>query len=275
MSQDIRIVFFDVDGTLMHNKQLPESAKRAVQLLKERQIIPVIATGRSEFEIEALRAELGIEWAITCNGAHIGFRGETVFGTPFPRQMLVEWLERAAVHGHSFLLYGAQRMFISTSAECRFFQQARQEIGFLDPSTYRTVHEVPEIYQCIAFVDEEEELLYTDTYEEEVAKHRWRPWAIDLNPRQINKSVGISTLLDHLEISPAQAAAFGDGLNDREMLQFVRYGIAMGNSEPELFSLAPYRTKDAGDDGILHGVQSILLADLPASTGKAQALHNS
>ncbi|PWK11221.1 Cof-type HAD-IIB family hydrolase [Tumebacillus permanentifrigoris] len=260
VTDGIKIVFFDVDGTLMHEQKIPDSAKRAVDLLKQRGILPVLATGRSEYEMAAIREALDIDWAITCNGAHIGFRGETVFATPFPREMLVEWLERASVHQHSFLLYGAEQMFISTSAECRYFQQARHEIGFRDPLLYQSVDEVPEIYQCIAFLDEGQERLYTDRFEDEVFLHRWRPWALDLNPRGVNKSVGISTLLDHLGFAPHQAAAFGDGLNDREMLQFVGRGIAMGNGHPDLLAIAPFQTKHAGEDGILYGVENIVLA---------------
>lgn len=183
-----------------------------------------------------------------------------MFATPFPREMLLAWLELAATHQHTYLLYGAEHMYISTNADCRYFQQARHEIGFRDPLLYQSVDEVPEIYQCIAFVDEEQQRLYTDRYEDEVFLHRWRPWAIDLNPRGVNKSVGISTLLDHFGFSAQQAAAFGDGLNDREMLQFVGRGIAMGNGHPDLLAIAPFQTKGAGDDGILHGVENFVLA---------------
>ncbi|MBL0386513.1 Cof-type HAD-IIB family hydrolase [Tumebacillus sp. ITR2] len=256
---DIKIVFFDVDGTLMHQKKIPDSAKRAVDLLKAQGILPVLATGRSEFEIASVRVELGIDWAVTCNGAHVGYRGETIYGTPFPREIVVEWMERAAVRGHSFLLYGAEKMLISSSAECPYFQQADAEIGFLQPLTYSSLAEVPDIYQFIGFVDEEQQKLYTDGYEDEVFLHRWRTWAVDLNPRGVNKSVGISTLLDHFGFTPAQAAAFGDGLNDREMLQFVGRGIAMGNGHPDLLAIAPYRTKHAGEDGILYGVENLVL----------------
>ncbi|KEO83925.1 hypothetical protein EL26_06980 [Tumebacillus flagellatus] len=256
----IKIVFFDVDGTLMHEKKIPDSAKRAVELLQERGVLPVLATGRPEFEIKSVREQLGIDWAITCNGAHIGCRGETVYHTPFSREIVVDWMTLAAEHNHSFLLYGAETMLISTSAECPLFLQARQEIGFLDPLTYETLDEIPEVYQFIAFLDETEQKRYTDPYEDEVALHRWRPWAIDLNPRGVNKSVGISTLLDHFGFTREQAAAFGDGLNDLEMLQFVGRGIAMGNGHPDLLAVAPLRTKHAGEDGILYGVENLVLA---------------
>jgi Cof subfamily protein (haloacid dehalogenase superfamily) len=260
MTDEIKIVFFDVDGTLMHDHNIPDSAKQAVDLLKQRGVLPVLATGRCEFEMAAVREALGIDWAITCNGAHIGYQGETVFATPFPREMLLDWVQRAQEHQHTFLLYGSERMYITTDTDCRFFQQARQEIGFRDPLRYESVDEVPEIYQCIAFLDEEQQQPYTEPCGDEVFLHRWRPWALDFNPRGVNKSVGISNLLDHLGFAPHQAAAFGDGLNDREMLQFVGRGIAMGNGHPDLLAIAPFQTKHAGEDGILYGVENIVLA---------------
>ncbi|MGZ6507394.1 MAG: HAD family hydrolase, partial [Tumebacillaceae bacterium] len=100
---------------------------------------------------------------------------------------------------------------------------------------------------------------YTDGHEHQLHPHRWRTWAIDLNPTGINKSVGIATLLHHLGMTREEAAAFGDGKNDIEMLQYVGRGIAMGNACQELLSTAPYRTHAVHEDGILHGVQTIVL----------------
>lgn len=253
----IKIVFFDIDGTLLHNKKVPDSAKQALQLLKDQGILPVLATGRSEYEVRALREELNIDWAITCNGAHIGHRGRTVSGTSFAPELIKEWVERTPEH-HSFLLYGAEKMF-STRPECPYLAQARQEIGFLEPVRFAKAEELPEIYQCILFCPEEDTAAYTNGHEDKFHPHRWRTWAIDLNPSGINKSVGIAKLLQHLGYTPEQAAAFGDGKNDIEMLQFVGRGIAMGNACPELLATAPYRTKAVHEDGILHGVQTLVL----------------
>ena len=48
----------------------------------------------------------------------------------------------------------------------------------------------------------------------------------------------------------AEAVAFGDGLNDREMLQGVGLGIAMGNGHPELKAIADRVAPALADHGV-------------------------
>ena len=49
--------------------------------------------------------------------------------------------------------------------------------------------------------------------------------------------------------------AFGDGLNDIEMLGTVGHGIAMGNALDEVKKHAEFVTKDVDDSGILYGLK--------------------
>jgi Cof subfamily protein (haloacid dehalogenase superfamily) len=260
-----RIVFFDIDGTLRHEGRFPDSAKAAIQLLKEHGIIPVIATGRCEHEVAAWRAELGIDWALTCNGAHIGYQGKTMPGsTPFAPEVIDRWLQTADGR-HTFLLYGADKMF-STNLECPYFAQASREIGFETPYPAKAGDKLPPIYQVIVFCEEPDEPLYTSGHPEPLYVHRWRPYAIDINPHGVNKATGILKLLDLLGIPAAEAAAFGDGKNDIEMIQTVGLGIAMGNACPELLECARYVTRHIEQDGILHGVQSLILGHQKKTT---------
>ena len=57
-------------------------------------------------------------------------------------------------------------------------------------------------------------------------------------------------LIEYLGIPHSNTYAFGDGPNDLEMLQYVQYGTAMGNSEQSVFQAAKYRTKGIWEDGI-------------------------
>ena len=44
-----------------------------------------------------------------------------------------------------------------------------------------------------------------------------------------------------------------------EMNQYVGTDIAMGNACPELLAVASYTTRHAREDGILHGVETLIL----------------
>jgi Cof subfamily protein (haloacid dehalogenase superfamily) len=254
----IKLAAFDVDGTLRDRHGMPPSTKGALRSLKERGVQLVLCTGRSAFEMASLQRELDMDWAVTCNGSHVSYRGETVLGTPFPRNLIQRWLTQAEEDGHTVLLYGADAMYINRTDAPRF-RQAQQEIGFLEPTLITAAAEIPDIYQCIVFCESQEEAAYTGLSSETLYIHRWRPWAVDFNPSGMNKAVGLRMLLEHLALSPEEAAAFGDGLNDMEMMNFVGTAVVMGNGCDELKALATHVTKPIHEGGIAYAVDQWLL----------------
>jgi Cof subfamily protein (haloacid dehalogenase superfamily) len=254
----IKLVAFDVDGTLRDRDFIPESTHRALQRLKEQGIALALCTGRSEYEMASLREELGIDWAITCNGSHIGHQGKTVFGSSFDRETIHQWLKQAEQSKHTFLLYGSELMFTNHENDPHFLQ-AKQEIGFMEPELLKSIQDVPDIYQCIVFCGEDQEQLYVGEERTHYYMHRWRTWALDINPGGMNKAVGLQRLIDHLGISSQEVAALGDGLNDWEMIESVGHGIAMGNAEDSLKQRARYVTRSLREDGISHAVDTWLL----------------
>lgn len=99
------MVVFDVDGTLRDRDGMPESAREALWRLKRKGVTIALATGRNEYEIRPFMEEFEIDWAITCNGSHIGYRGQR----------------------HELILFGKDGIFLN-QAEAPLFRQAQQEI---------------------------------------------------------------------------------------------------------------------------------------------------
>ena len=67
----------------------------------------------------------------------------------------------------------------------------------------------------------------------------------------ICRATAIELLIEHAGIARVDTIAYGDGVNDLEMLQFVEVGVAMGNATPALLDVADLVTADADHDGIL------------------------
>lgn len=202
-----------------------------------------------------------MDWAITCNGSHISYRGQTKFATSFDRSTIEQWLNIGLQRQQGIVLYGAKNMYMN-KREDTFFRRAQQEIGFKEPYFISPdmYNGLPDIYQCIIFCNEDEQTLYTG-HQHEYYLHRWRPWAIDINPGRTNKAIGLRKLLHHLQVSTDYIAAFGDGINDIEMLEMARSGIAMGNAEEITKQKARYVTKSMHEDGIEYGVNRWILGD--------------
>jgi hydroxymethylpyrimidine pyrophosphatase-like HAD family hydrolase len=64
-------------------------------------------------------------------------------------------------------------------------------------------------------------------------------------------------MIEKLGFDKKDVYAFGDGLNDIEMLEFVGNGVAMGNAEEVVKEVANLVTKDVAEDGILHGLELV------------------
>src|SRR5690625_7865577 len=84
-----KIVFFDIDGTLVDDdKNIPVSAKQAIDELKRNDVYVAIATGRAPFMFEHIRQELEIESYVSFNGQYVVFEGETIYENPIGQESL-------------------------------------------------------------------------------------------------------------------------------------------------------------------------------------------
>lgn len=256
----IKLVAFDVDGTLRDNEVLPASTVEAIRTLKERGVALTLCTGRSDYEMTSLRETLGIEWAITCNGSHVAHNGKTVYGQAFAKETIQRWLEIAELRNQAILMYGEAGMYINRENDPSFLQ-AQKEIGLLEPTLLKVGEPTPDMYQCIVFCTEEEESAYVGDRREDYYIHRWRTWAVDFNPKGMNKSVGLLQLIEHLGLNKDEVAVFGDGKNDIEMFECAGMGIAMGNGIDEVKRIARHVTKSLHEDGIHYAVHKWILPE--------------
>lgn len=69
-------------------------------------------------------------------------------------------------------------------------------------------------------------------------------------PAGFSKATGIQFLTEYLQIDSSDCYAFGDSINDMEMLQYVPHSVAMGNAVEDVLQVAEYRTTDILENGI-------------------------
>ena len=69
--------------------------------------------------------------------------------------------------------------------------------------------------------------------------HAW----LDMMPMSADKGKGIRVLQKHFLISADDCVAFGDNLNDLEMLHEVTYSFAMSNAKEKVKKIAKYETE--------------------------------
>lgn len=251
-----KIVFFDIDGTLLdHDKKLPLTTKNAINALKASGVRVAIATGRAPFMYKDLRDELRISSFVSFNGQYVIYEDEVIYKNPLNNNALHSLKEYSYRNDHPVVFMDESTM----KATVKDHQHIHVSMGSLkfqhpefDPGYY---HE-REIFQALLFCTKDEEELYVNQYND-FDFVRWHEVATDILPSGGSKAEGIKIMIDRLGIKKENVFAFGDGLNDIEMIRYVGTGIAMGNAKDEVKQIANFVTKDVDDDGILYGLEQL------------------
>lgn len=248
-----KIVFFDIDGTLVNEeKEIPADTIEAIRELKASGVEPVIATGRAPYFIKPLAEKLGIESFVCLNGGYVVYKGQPLYRKTIEKRALESLVALAAQHDHG-LVFEGEHQFFTDRENHPFVTDAvlslKVDLPGFNPDYWRT----DEIFQVFLHCESHDEHLY-EALKTDFTLIRWHPQAMDVLPAGGSKAQGIAALLDKLGYTAADAAAFGDGLNDKEMLAYVGFGVAMGNSNPELLPYADFVTTHVDEQGIRNGL---------------------
>ncbi|WP_160719461.1 Cof-type HAD-IIB family hydrolase [Bacillus sp. USDA818B3_A] len=254
---DKSIIFFDIDGTLLnHDKKLPLSTKESIFKLKELGHEVAIATGRAPFMFEDLREELDIHTYVSYNGQYVVLKGEELYRNPLKISSLEKLTETALQNNHPVVFMDHEDMRANVPEHSYIKESiSTLKIGRFpihDPHYYKG----RELFQTLLFCPEGEEKQYEQEFND-FDFVRWHPVSVDVLPKGGSKAQGIKKVVESLGIPEDRQYAFGDGLNDMEMLTAIRNSVAMGNAEEIVKSAAKYVTKSVEDDGIFHGLQMV------------------
>lgn len=251
-----QIVFVDVDGTLVNEeKQIPRDALEALTAIQKRGIEVVIASGRAPYFFDQYREALGVDSYVSLNGSFVTYKGQILYEHEIPRPTLAKLQERADERLHPIVYQGASACFVSAKDHPHVIESF-DSLKVVPPRFNSNYWQEAKIYQALLYTDSR----YEEAYREEfpnLSFVRWHRHAMDVVPQGGSKAKGIEAVLRHTGMSPADAVAFGDGLNDCEMLAYVGMGIAMGNAHDRVKPYAKFTTTDVNEGGIAHGLKQI------------------
>ncbi|MGE8206741.1 Cof-type HAD-IIB family hydrolase [Heyndrickxia sp. NPDC080065] len=249
-----KIVFFDIDGTLLdHDKKLPITTKKAIYTLKENGVFVAIATGRAPFMFKDLREELDIDSFVSFNGQYVVFENNVIYKNPLDHAELQNINDYSATYNHPLVFLNEKNM-TSNIENHPFIVDSISSLKLSPPAFDPDFYKDREIYQALLFCKEHEENLYLDKFRK-FHFIRWHDLSMDVLPRGGSKAEGIKKMIERIGFKIEDVYAFGDGLNDVEMLDAVGTGIAMGNASDFVKKHADYITSDVSEEGIFNGLK--------------------
>ncbi|WP_346726934.1 HAD family hydrolase [Bacillus suaedae] len=259
-----KILFLDIDGTiLLPDDSIQDSTKEAIKQVKEKGIEVFLATGRPLHEIMDIGEELRIQSFIGYNGAYAIHQGQDVFSEPMDSKMIQFFIDTAEENDHELIMYTNSKNVYTgmDSANTKtFIEHFHLKHNVHYESMYiADILGVTVINLGVNDVDLYEQ--YSGIHLSPVNIDGFRDHAFDVIQEKVNKGFAVQTILDLLKFNKEEAIAFGDGINDKEMLQLVGESFAMGNAHPDLFTYAKHKTTAVTDSGIYNGLKSLGLLE--------------
>lgn len=249
--EDIRIAFFDVDGTLLpfRRREITEKTREALNALQASGVKIVVATGRAPAIVPTFEG-VNFDAYLTFNGSYCyTAEGEVIFSKPIPRHAVYAIVENAKAIGRPVIISTVDDLAANGADDDMraYLDISGEPINIVDDLD--AVIESNDVYQfSVGATPAEHSLLVEGVPEAEVVA--WWDRAVDVIPSHIGKGVGVRSLLAHYGIQASEAIAFGDGHNDISMLREVGCGVAMGNAKADVKAHADAIARSADDDGV-------------------------
>lgn len=256
-----RLLFLDIDGTILKpDGTIDNSTKSAISFIQTKGIEVFLATGRPLHEIAYISQQLNIHSFIGYNGAYAIYKDEIIVNEPMKESTVLHFVRTAGSYGHDLMLYSSEKNIFS-SLDSPVIKEMIDYLNFKNNKVYAPGDEKGILSASLINITKDE------------VSHYYTNEAIHFSPvltdnqtdrnfydairDSVTKGSAIEKLLNRLSISPSQAIAFGDGLNDKEMLKAVGESFAMGNAHPLLFDYAKHATSSVMENGVYHGLESL------------------
>ncbi len=255
---DFKVLFLDIDGTILTpDDSIEETTINAVNQVQEKGIEVFLATGRPLHEINEIAKELNVHSFIGYNGAYAIYQGEDLFQEPMEQKTVEQFIETANRNKHEMVLY-TKSQNIFTNIEAELAKEFIAKFHLHKNDSYSPAKDYEVLGITLFNLEPHDTSLYAgNQIHLSQVNIEGMHHCYDVIRDKVNKGIGVEFVLKHLGLNKENAIAFGDGLNDKEMLMSVGEGFAMGNGHPDLFQYAKHTTTSVTDSGIYYGLKSL------------------
>lgn len=263
---DLRLVAADMDGTLLDaDKRVPDRLWPLLERLRERGIVFVPASGRQYATLRELfaRAADGMPF-IAENGTYVVRDGVEISSAPLAPAVVdavLDRVERVRDAGADVgaVVCGKSRAYVSRD-DAAFLDEVRHYYVAYEvvPDLHRVADEAIKI-AIFDFGDAERDLApalaeFAREQQVVVSGAHW----VDVMAAGVDKGTALRALQRALGVTPAQTVAFGDYLNDLELLAAADHSYAVANAHPRVRAAARHQAPSNVDEGVIEVLTALL-----------------
>lgn len=254
-----------MDGTLLdEHKRMPAGLDGVLAQLDARGVYFCPASGR---QLATLRRDVPIPSLpfIAENGGHVVHGATEILSVEMPRRTVAGLLQQLAwaIDGglDAGVVICGKRSAYLPGRDVRFIDEARLYYTALEVVSEPV--EVPDdtVLKLAVYHPRDAarhvEPLFAETPEGVSAVTSARNW-FDIMPAATSKGAALIGLQRALGVSREQTMAFGDYLNDLELLDAAEHSYAMANAHPDVLARARHTAPPNTEDGVLRTIREVL-----------------
>jgi hydroxymethylpyrimidine pyrophosphatase-like HAD family hydrolase len=286
-----RLVALDLDGTVLRASGRVSSRTRwALHEVRRRGALISVATGRAPLAARQFAALLGADGPLICLDGALAFAAASpdaalLCDCPLDPRVAAAATEAARSLGGGWIaltrggrVHGGPSRRPPQATWGRVLRQPLRAWRF-----YRTVRREPaERAESLPGEPVYKLLLWApagEAHQRLAARIRHLPVRVPSAPGStievvapgVHKGRALAAAVSHLGLDPAAVVAFGDGLNDVEMLAYAGRGVAMGGAPSAVRAAACAETESAERDGVARELWRLMCPD-PSGRRRGKSL---
>lgn len=264
-----KMIALDLDGTTLNTEGTLTAA--TVATLKQAEAaghLVVIATGRPDSISEQFYDQLGLQ------GPMINFNGALIH---IPHQAWADELESTIPVADALDLLTLRQDYDIKVMVAEGKQLLRADHGYTDIPFLPDMPQPASLFDAAGltqapvsvtmFIDEATLEPLTAAVKQrhpELIAKTWGAWsgentALEITTAHASKSRGLAYVAAAYGIAQEDIIAFGDDMNDLDMIEYAGVGVAMGNARPAIIAAANAVTAPNSENGVAQYLTKYLL----------------
>ncbi|RKI91279.1 HAD family hydrolase [Parablautia intestinalis] len=265
-----KVIFLDIDGTLTlpGQNEPPKSAIRAIKKARERGHYVFLCTGRSYGMLLPL-LKYDFDGIIASAGSYVEYQNEVLVNCPVTEEkkhLAMETLKENGIFRTVECMDGSYtdeefKDFLrahshegNNSELLRWREQIEQSLNVFPMKEYKgqPVYKIIVVCSSQAQLKKPREVLEDDFVFSISGQDEYGFINGELINKRFHKGKALRLMCGHLGIPISESIAFGDSINDKEMLEIAGLSICMENGQEQVKKIADEVCPSVLEDGIWH-----------------------
>jgi Cof subfamily protein (haloacid dehalogenase superfamily) len=216
----------------------------------------IVVTGRMFRSVRPYLAQARLDDPVVCyQGAVVAdpVSGEFLRHIPIPRERALEAIDAVVAAGFHVNCYVDDELYVA-----QITPEARAYADF----QHIEIHVVGDLHawllsdptKIVAVGDpdalDELEAVLKPRFRDRLFVAKSLPYFLEFAHPDVSKGAGLQFVAERLGFGPAETVACGDGENDRELLDWASFGVAVANAHPDILARADLVVPSVEEEGV-------------------------